>query len=93
MSYDSKDLVWTGEHLRLHSARGRTLATLELDETWPSMWRIRLPNRRLSDMTNRTRAKDAAMSLVLADLNWRVAPAEVPPMRSFRQPLSVAVST
>jgi hypothetical protein len=41
---------------------GRALA-IERDATWPSMWRIKLPNGRLSDMVNLTRAKDAAVAL------------------------------
>lgn len=30
------------------------------DQQHPRMWRVRYPDGRLSDMTNRTRAKDAA---------------------------------
>ena len=46
------------------------LAQIELDETYPGMWRFRLlPDGGLSDMVNLSRAKDAAATLVLARLN------------------------
>lgn len=41
--------------------------------------RVRIPGRPLSDMVNRTRAKDAAQCLVLGILNTREKPAEAPP--------------
>jgi ATP-dependent DNA helicase RecG len=31
---------------------------IESDKSWPGMWRVRFPDGSLSDMTNRTRAKD-----------------------------------
>ena len=33
------------------------------------MWRVRLPGGRLTDMVNRTRTRDAAISLALGTLN------------------------
>ena len=33
------------------------------------MWRVRFPDGRLSDMTNETRARDAATSIALAILS------------------------
>jgi len=45
------------------------LAAVEPDSEWPGMWRVRLPDGDLSDMANRTRAKDAAQLLALATLN------------------------
>lgn len=33
------------------------------DTKYPSMWRVRNPDGSLSDMVNRTRAKDAAQSM------------------------------
>jgi hypothetical protein len=77
----------------VYSAHGRVVATIEPAETWPSMWRVRLPKRRPSDMVNRARAREAAVSLVLANLNYEDTPADAPPMRSFARPLSVARST
>jgi hypothetical protein len=66
-SYRQKDLRWDSRELRLNS--GRLLATVEPDAKWPAMYRVRLPDGQLTDMVNLTRAKDAAMHLVLADLN------------------------
>ena len=66
-SYRQKDLRWDGRKLRLNS--GRLLATIEPDAKWAAMFRVRLPDGQLTDMANLTRAKDAAVHLVLADLN------------------------
>ena len=72
-NYSGHDLRWDGTKLRLHS--GRLLASIESDATWPSMWRARLPDGSLTDMVNRTRAKDAAGSLALTALNARTSKA------------------
>ena len=54
----------------------KVLAGIEPDQKYPQMWRVRLPDGRLSGMLmlNRTRAKDAAQKdaaqyVVLAILN------------------------
>jgi hypothetical protein len=44
------------------------MATVEADADWPGMWRVRFSGK-LSDMANLSRAKDAAISLVLGELN------------------------
>jgi hypothetical protein len=44
------------------------MATVEADTNWPGMWRVRFGGR-LSDMANLSRVKDAAISLVLGELN------------------------
>jgi hypothetical protein len=67
--YDRRNLIWDGNHLRLLSIRGRVLAGIETDQTWPRMWRVRLPDGYLTDMVNLSRAKDAAASRALAALN------------------------
>jgi hypothetical protein len=68
--YAHVDLKWDGLQLRLRS--GRLLAAVEPDRTWPGMYRVRLPGGHLTDMVNLSRAKDAAISLVLTELNnWR----------------------
>jgi hypothetical protein len=67
--YDRQDLIWEGTQLRLFSSRGRVLASIEPDLTWPRMWRVRLPDGYLTDMVNLSRAKDAAASLALGVLN------------------------
>jgi hypothetical protein len=51
-----------------HTAAGvdeypRAAATIKPDAKWPSMWRVHLPNGQVSDMTNLTRARDAARFL------------------------------
>jgi hypothetical protein len=57
------------------------------------MWRVRLPSSHLTDMVNRTRAKDAAICLVVADLNARQRRAVAPPMRYSAEPVGVGLST
>ena len=84
--YGTKDLTWTRNELR---HRSQLVATIEPDREWPGLWRVRLPSGHLSDMVNLTRAKDAAVCLVVADLNARQRRAEAPPMRLFPQPVSV----
>jgi hypothetical protein len=61
-------LMWHGDRLLLRAGR-RLLSAIEPDSEWPGMWRVRLPHGYLSDMTNRTRAKDAAQLVALATLN------------------------
>jgi hypothetical protein len=67
--YGQQNLRWDGRQLRTLSNRGRVLATIEPDLTWPRMWRVRLPDGCLTDMVNLSRAKDAAASLALGVLN------------------------
>jgi hypothetical protein len=51
----------------------RVVATVVPDDDWPTMWCVRMTDGSLSDMVNRSRAKDAALSLALAVLNRRKA--------------------
>jgi hypothetical protein len=44
------------------------LVSIEQDKTWPTMWRVRHGDK-LSDMTNITRARDAARGVALSLLN------------------------
>lgn len=67
-------MAWDGYRLFVRRS-GRPLATIVPDTEWPGMWRVRMPDGRLSDMVNLTRAKDAALSLALAVLNHRKAAA------------------
>jgi hypothetical protein len=62
------ELVWDDLQLRIGSMSGRVMATLEPDARWPRMWRVRFGGM-LSDMTNLSRAKKAAISIVLRGLN------------------------
>jgi hypothetical protein len=59
------ELAWDGLKLKLGA---RVMATIEPDANWPGMWRVRFGSR-LSDMANLSRAKDAAVSTVLRELN------------------------
>ena len=68
---DRQDLIWHGRQLRLFSSRGLLLASIEPDQNWPGMWRVRLPGGYLTDMVNLLRAKDAAASLALGVLNQK----------------------
>jgi hypothetical protein len=44
------------------------MATIEPHANWPGMWRVWFGGK-LSDMANLSRAKDAAASMVLRELN------------------------
>jgi hypothetical protein len=65
-SYRRDRLRWDGDSLL---GSGRVVATVELDSEWPGLWRVRLPDGHISDMTNRTRTRDAAAALALVVLN------------------------
>jgi len=65
--YGRGDLKWKDRELRL--VTGRLLATVEPDTNWAGMYRVRLPDGHVTDMVNISRAKDAAISLALTDLN------------------------
>jgi hypothetical protein len=60
-----RDMAWNGDTLH-RKGSSRPLMSIERDSTYPNMWRVRRPNGTLSDMVNRTRAKDAAELMVLA---------------------------
>jgi len=66
--FGNTDLQWDAHTVR---ARGRKFPKLQIvpDATYPGMWRVQYPDGRLSDMVNKTRAKDAAKSILLAILN------------------------
>jgi len=70
--YRNRDLVWKGDALYRPGSRSPVL-TIEQDAGYPTMWRVRLADGSLTDMVNRTRARDAARVLVLAMLNERAA--------------------
>jgi hypothetical protein len=67
MIFGRNDLKWDGDRLRLQS--GRLLATVEPDQKWNGMRPVVLPSGHLSDMVNRTRPRDAAISIALCSLN------------------------
>lgn len=68
------DLCWRGDALFRSGRHRRPLLTIERDAVYPDLWRIHLPDSSLSDMVNRTRAKDAARSIALQFLNAEAQP-------------------
>jgi hypothetical protein len=64
----SDDLNWNGDKLY---RKGSTypLIGIERDSVFPDMWRVRPPDSTLSDMVNRSRCKDAAVSIALREAN------------------------
>jgi len=61
-------LVWKSDTLRLGGS-SKVLACVITDTKYPTMWRVQMPDGRVTDMVNRTRAKEAATLLVLESLN------------------------
>ena len=70
---DRTALQWKGDGLHLYG-KGKPVVAIVPDGRWPSMWRVRLPDGRLTDMANRTRAKDEAASIALGVLNRSTSP-------------------
>jgi hypothetical protein len=66
--WGSDRLSWKDRKLYAQGQRV-PIASIESDSKWPNMWRVRLPNGKLSDMANLARAKDAARIAALAILN------------------------
>jgi hypothetical protein len=63
--FASSDLTWRGDKLCLS---GKALVVVVPDENYSGMWRIQTGTK-LSDMVNRSRARDAARSVAVALLN------------------------
>ena len=53
------DFNWKGDDLYYAH---RKILRIVRDQKYSNMWRIEFPDGKLSDMVNRTRAKDAAMA-------------------------------
>jgi hypothetical protein len=70
--YGWRDVTWDGDILRL-GPKGRKLLRIVQDQKYPEMWRVERPDGSLTDMANRTWAKDAATAIALAFLNAREA--------------------
>jgi hypothetical protein len=76
MRINSQRLTWVGDEL----VYGRTtLLRIERDRIYPEMWRVRVPDGGLTDMVNRTRAKDAAVSIAHRLLDMSESLSEAPP--------------
>ena len=69
--YSNDDLTWRDD--RLHLGRRALDVSVVRDTAHPTMWRIRVGTK-LSDMVNRTRARDAAELTALALLNRQESP-------------------
>lgn len=59
-----RDTIWKGNQLFLGR---RKIAEVVQDQKYPSMWRVKTKGA-LSDMLNRTRAKDAAFSFAMKEV-------------------------
>jgi hypothetical protein len=57
------EMQWKDERLYLGTRSSNY--SIVPDEYYPQMWRVRRPNGSLSDMVNRTRAKDAAVTITI----------------------------
>jgi hypothetical protein len=66
--YSRTDLTWNGLTLRLGT---KIVATVVPDLQFQKMYRVQPPDGTLTDMVNLSRAKDAAISLALSELNKR----------------------
>ena len=65
--FGSRELNWKGDQLYCGNRR---LLRIVPDQKYPGvMWRVELPDGSLTDMVNRTRAKDAAVAIGLRILN------------------------
>ena len=58
-----RDAVWRGDILFIGR---RKLASIISDPIWPGMWRAKIGDH-LTDLCNRTRAKDAALTIACAE--------------------------
>jgi hypothetical protein len=76
MRINSQRLIWVGDELVYGR---RTLLRIERDGVYPEMWRVCLPDGGLTDMVNRTRGKDAAVSIAHRLLNMSESLSEAPP--------------
>jgi hypothetical protein len=65
--YSSVLLEWKGDTVRLRN--GGPVVKVERDTKYPGMYRVRTPDGKLSDMINRSRARDAAGVALLRILN------------------------
>jgi hypothetical protein len=79
-----KNMEWHGDRLKV----GNRLSGYSVvpDQKYPQMWRVKCPDGRLSDMVNRTRAKDAAMAMFDRDLRQGSERSECPPPPSCSEP-------
>jgi hypothetical protein len=84
---DHSNLMWRGDALFV-GRRSRIPAARLIPTPYPHMFRVMTAGGALTDMLNRSRAADAAVALVLADLNRRKTPAEASPIASNQRQAS-----
>jgi hypothetical protein len=72
-----KELAWNWQGPRLYIGT-KTVAVIVPDAVDAGMWRVRRGDGSLSDMSNITRARDAAMAMVLRELNTGKTAPEAP---------------
>ena len=72
-----KELAWNWQGPRLYIGT-KTVAAIVPDAVYAGMWRVRRADGSLSDMSNITRARDAAMAMVLRELNTGKTASEAP---------------
>lgn len=89
--FAASELVWRGDRLTVQGG-GRASPSVDVvpDGAYSGMWRIRLPDGTQTDMVNRTRARDAARSILLGRLNGQETLPEAPPVRSREKAVSEA---
>jgi hypothetical protein len=69
----------TGDGLAVCIGRSKAIVWVIADDKHPSMYRMRLPDGRVSDMANLARIKDAALSHAAATLNAKQNGGVCPP--------------
>lgn len=67
MTVHAEKFSWRGG--RLYYGNQATGFGIVQDQTYPSMWRVELPDKTRTDMVNRSRAKDAAQALATSKIN------------------------
>ena len=84
--YATCELEWKGDRLLVQGG-GRHSPSVEVfpDQDWPGMWRIRRPDGTVTDIVNRSRARDAAKAILIAVLNSQETGAEPVLARSASQ--------
>jgi hypothetical protein len=79
--FSRASLEWRGDCLGVRGDRRAPSVALVEDGTYPGMFRVQLPDGELTDMVNRTRARDAAKLILLGILNRRKTGPVAAPMR------------
>jgi hypothetical protein len=83
--WSNRELNWKGEQL-YRDGSSKPVLSIEPDLVHSGVWRVKRPDSSLTDMVNKTRARDAVRSIALgflnASLRGRETASEAPPMRS-----------